>query len=137
MKTTICLLLFTTSLFYLDSLTRLNNIFSSNRSIEPIYNNTHITLFELIDNCVTNYFIVFQNCFIFAFGSTCFVIQNCVLGYFTTIDYIFKYLTVCADHILIFPNSILFTFLFVLVFSIYYPPKKKLEDIESHIVRNI
>ena len=137
MKSEIFLLLFTTSLFYLDSLTRINNIYSLNKTIEPFPNTTHITLFELIDNCVTNYFIVFQTCFIYAFGSTCFVIQSCVFAYFETIDCLFKYLTICADHILSFPNSILFMFVFVLLFSIYYSPKKKLEEIEHDIVRNI
>lgn len=137
MKPALCLLLITTSLFYLDSLSRINNISSLNTTVQPCYNTSHLTFFELIDHSVTNYFIVFQTCFIYAFGSTCFVIQSCVLAYFATIDYIFKYFTVCADHLLVFPNSILFTFIFVLMFSIYYPPKNIRDKEENPTTRSI
>ena len=138
--TPICLFIASAGMFYFDSYNRLNTNTYYNRSIEPHFsNNTHLTLYDLIDNCVTNYFIVFQNCFISAFGTTCFIILGCVLAYFQTIDCLFKYLTLCADHLLVFPNSIIFTFLFVLVFSIYYPPKsvKILKDENPEITRSI
>lgn len=113
------ILLFASSIFYFDALINLTLLTNPNQNktlyIEPSYNTTSISLYELIDHCVTNYFIVFQNCFIFAFGTTCFIIQNCVWAYFLTIDYVFSYLTTCADHILVFPNSIL-VFLLIILF---------------------
>lgn len=129
-------LLCASTVFYFDSLINLSLLsrapnFTQNKHlyIEPPYNTSSISLFELIDNCVTNYFIVFQNCFIFAFGTTCFIIQNCVEAYFLTTDHIFRYLTTCTDHILVFPNSIL---VFLLIILFMNDIKKNTNNIESN-----
>ena len=89
--------------------------------IEPTQSNS-TTFFEVIDHCVTNYFIVFQNCFIFAFGSTCYIIDDLVLAYFVSIDHLFKYLTLFANHIFTLPNSII---VFLLIITYFPIPKRR------------